>query len=324
MKVREVVLANLQLKVWSLVIGALIYVGIHSVIQEEVTLEIPVQVRQGEGRDQFHLNQKTRRVRAVFRGPGTQIEALDRNSLQVIVNIDTEIEGGGKAGPYSIRLKRSHLSLPSQVDVEFRDKAVDIELTQMKTVRVKVEPVMEFDTPFEYSLRYSRPQLVTVRGPQDVVENLESIRTLPARDKIEYTSLNQVEAELVTDVDGTPIQVSPGKVILHLNVSEKQEEHVMKGFHVAVLSNPGDNREIVLDTRTIDLVVTGPPRLKDGTLLREIDPTTITVFVDVRGLPLTESDDPPTRKVFVTSKYGAELKLVPQPNRITVRVKKAN
>ncbi len=318
------ILSNWPLKIWSFVIGSSIFFLIHSLIQAELLLEIPLEVVSSNGEEVFHVNH-TPRVKVELRGTQRQVETLNRLGLKVLVPLDQALTGGGREGTFDIRLAEGYVSgLPDQIQARFPEPSFKAELKQMKTRQLSVTPVTDFTSEFDVKVRYPHPQFVDVRGPRDVVEKLKEIKTRPARDTILYSTQNVVEVDLVDQVDNEQLVVEPRRVKLWLDITPKQETHELKSVPVNVLVNPEERKRVDLQRKTVDLIVTGPPVLSDNTKLLDLDPDTFTVFVDVRGLQSTVSGEEPERKVYVVSSYGDEVTAVPREDLyIRVTVEKA-
>lgn len=314
-----------RLKVVSLACGVVIYLVVNHLLQATRSAQIAVAVQLPPG-SPFHVVERHPMVTAIFRGPRQEVEEMDPRAVNPVVVMGAE--GPLVSGRHELLLSRADLrNLSRDVQVEFSPDRIEVNLVEVVEKRLRVEPRVEFACApgFKASVRYPLPQSVQVRGPRHLLDKLSGIPTEFVKEEISSKLQNRIVARMATEIEDGPLKVEvsviPPTVELVVEVGDEEMEHSLSGIPVALLRQPEDDGEVTLETKQVALVVTGPPRLKDGTVLKDLTPDQFVVYVDVRGLPETDGE-PPSRPLLVRSDLLREVRVAVNPKTTKLRVEK--
>jgi hypothetical protein len=253
----------------------LVWMYTHSRTSDSTDFEqVPVQIQLAAGqRDQFAIeSQGQTRVNVMFAGPYARIRELrrkiQRGGVQAIVTLTVPEEkqhenSYGDVAHVSI----ADVSVPPGVTVELADDNASIPVTIHRVVE-RMLPV-RLDVTGEVSVSQVKlePTTVTVRGPKAILDRVSFVPTQPCSLQADPDggSAGEPQArdqvDLVTELDGRPIQTSPRCVQFRCRVAPKQKLYELHDVPVHFLCPVGFAlRPRFIDERPgkISVRLTGP------------------------------------------------------------------
>ncbi len=251
-------------------------------------VQVPVQLQLPPGqRDQFAIESPgPTRVNVMFTGPYARIREvrrkIQRGAVQamVTVTVPEEKQYENSYGDVA-RISIADLSVPPGVTVELADDNASIPVTIHRLIE-RILPVrLDVTGDVRVSNIKLEPTTVAVRGPKSILDRAAFISTQPCslQTDLEGGSTGapvvREQVELVTELDGRPVQTSPRSVQLRCKVAPKQKLYQLHDIPVHFLCPAGFTlRPRFLDDRPgkVALQLMGPAA--DG-------PPPVVAFVDL-------------------------------------------
>jgi hypothetical protein len=243
-------------------------------------VQVPVQLQLPPNqRDHFAIeSQGQTRVNVMFSGPYARIRELrrkiQRGAVQAIVIVTVPEEKQHENSYTDVaRVSIADLSVPPGVTVELADDNASIPVTIHRLVE-RILPV-RLDVTGEVRVSHVKiePTTVTVRGPKAVLDRASFISTQPCSLPLdsEATTAGEPAAreqvDLVTELEGRPIQASPHNVQFRCKVAAKQKVYELHDVPVHFLCPAGftlrprftDDRPGKVTLRLLGPAGEGPP-----------------------------------------------------------------
>ena len=264
----------------SICLAFLVWLYTHSRMGDSTDfVQVPVQLQLAAAqRDQFAIeSQGQTRINVTFSGPYARIRELrrkiQRGSVQAVVAMTVPEE---KQLEYSYadvaRVSIADISVPPGVTVELADDNASIPVT-IHRLAERILPVrMDLNGDVRVSQVVIEPTTVTVRGPKAILDRASFISTQPCSFPVnaEATSsepLVREQVELVSELEGRPIQTSPRSVQLRCKVAPKQRLYDLRDVPVHFLCPVGfplrprflADRPGKVSVRVVGPVVETPP-----------------------------------------------------------------
>jgi hypothetical protein len=238
-------------------------------------VQIPVQLQLAPNqRDRYAVeSQGETRVNVMFTGPYARIRDLRRRIqrgavlAQVTVSVPEEKQFENSYGDVA-RVSVADLSVPPGVTVELADDNASIPIT-VHRLSERVLPVrLDVTGDVRVSNVKIEPTTVTVRGPKAILDRASFVATQPCSLPVSGETGSSGEpafreqADLVTELEGRPIQTTPRSVQFRCKVAPKKKVYVLDDVPVHFLCPVGyPLRPRFVDERAgkLSLRVMGPP-----------------------------------------------------------------
>jgi hypothetical protein len=209
-------------------------------------VQVPVQIQLPPGqRDYFAVeSQGPTRVNVMFSGPQARIRELrrkiQRGAVQANITLAVPDEKLYESSyPDTVRVSIADISVPPGVTVELSEDNPGIPVT-IHRLTERVLPVrLEVTGDVRVSQVKLEPTTVTVRGPKAVLDRAAFIHTQPCSLEAESGAgpdpVVRDQVDLVTELEGRPIQTSPRAVQLRCRVAPKQRVYELHDVPVHFL-----------------------------------------------------------------------------------------
>jgi hypothetical protein len=221
----------------SICLGFLVWLYTHSRAGDSTDfVHVPVQLQLPPSqRDHFALeSQGPTRVNVMFAGPYSRIRELrrkiQRGGVQAVVTVTVPEERQFENTITDVaHVSIADIAVPPGVTVELAEDNAIIPVTIHRLVE-RILPV-RLDVAGEVRVSNVKlePTTVTVRGPKAILDRTSFIATQPCslQTDLEGGSIGapvvREQVELVTELDGRPVQVSPHSVQLRCKVAPRQK-----------------------------------------------------------------------------------------------------
>jgi hypothetical protein len=260
----------------SLCLAYLVWMYTHSRSSDSTDfVQVPVQIQLAPGqRDNFAIEvQGQTRVNVTFAGPYSRIRELrrkiQRGSIQAVVAMTVPEERLHENSYGDVaRVSVADISVPPGVTVELADDNANIPVTIHRVVE-RILPVrLEVTGDVRVSNITMEPSTVTVRGPKAILDRAAFIATQPCSLPMDREGTSEDEpqrrdqADLVTELEGRPIQTSPRFVQFRCRVTAKERLYDLHDVPVHFLCPAGfPLRPRFLDGRggKVSVQLKGPP-----------------------------------------------------------------
>src|SRR5207248_2239471 len=229
----------------SVCLAFLVWLYTHSRMGDSTDfVQVPVQLQLAPGqRDHFAIESQTQsRVNVMFTGPYARIRDLrrkiQRGTVQAVVALTVpEEKQHENSYPDVARVSIADISVPAGVTVELAEDNASIPV-MIHRLAERILPV-RLDVTGEVRLSQIKiePTTVTVRGPKAILDRTSFIATQPLSlqadaERGSDEPLAREQVELVTELEGRPIQTNPRSVQFRCKVAPKQRLYELRDVPV--------------------------------------------------------------------------------------------
>lgn len=163
------------------------------------------------------------RIEVRIRGPRPMIRSIDMKNAFYPLNLS-----GLQLGVNILDFESANIPLSRAIEVmEIMPPRVELMVDRLVSRTVPVEADYEVQLHEDYELKrlVLNPDSVTLRGPQEVVDQVETLKTQPARVPEEKPTLWESPVGLVLPAE---VEASPARVGLQMVFGEKTEEKTIQ------------------------------------------------------------------------------------------------
>jgi YbbR domain-containing protein len=205
---KELLIHNWFIKLFSLILAALLWVVVSSETSSEIAVEAPLEYRNIPP-DLEVATQTTTMAQVRLRGATNRIQGVSAQDITMTVDL-----GATKPGESVFPLNAQNVSAPFGVEVvQVSPSRVRIKLERTVSRQLPVRAVIEGKAApgFEvFEIRVT-PGEVEVQGPESAIEGIESIPTVPVRVEGEQSSVREFvdldPGESVRPMNSSPVEV---------------------------------------------------------------------------------------------------------------------
>jgi YbbR domain-containing protein len=159
------------------------------------------------------------RIEVRVRGPRPMVRTIDmRNAFYPLDLAELQV------GLNQIDFENRNLNLSRAIEVvEIVPSRVELLVDRLitKIVPVNKNVVVDLDDDFELRRYALRPSEVSLRGPQEMVEPVDEVETLPVKVEDDRPGLVEASIGLVLPAE---VEASPSRVVVQLDFGEKLTE----------------------------------------------------------------------------------------------------
>jgi YbbR domain-containing protein len=250
-------LRNWQYRLLALVLAFACWYLVTGQQKVETWLEVPVDIVNAPKDIAIQSGLKTR-INVRVRGSKPMLRGLDARSLAYPLDLS-----GLRAGTVVLNFDANRIPVPKAVEVlEIDPPRLTVDADRMITRRVRVEPQWKGSVEKNYSLleAWTVPAAVKVRGPQDLVEALTAVPTLPLAGNV--TTAGTMERELGLDLPESVV-AEPAVVKASFRFAEKTEKLWVKLPLKVLPENLAKSAGVQVKPKTVQLHVEVPVSLLD-------------------------------------------------------------
>jgi len=219
----------------SICLAFLLWMYVHNRARNTIDrVAVPVQIQlASHQRDYFHLETaEARTVQASFSGPNARIREIRRKllhgELKALVTLTVPEDKKAEAMfSETLRIGDDTIEVPASVKVEIANETVPVTVHRLSERLLPVK--LEFTGDARVSQIKIEPASVLVRGPKTVLDRASFVPTQPFAVQIRESSPTEEnpkeKVNLVTELDGRPIQTSPAMVHFRCRAVPKQKTY---------------------------------------------------------------------------------------------------
>jgi hypothetical protein len=189
---------------------------------------------------QYELDiQGPRQVTVSFAGGSSRIRdlrrMLQRGQVKAIIPCAVP-EDHLKEGRFSERIvvEPGHIAVPRGVRMVLMEDSSQLQVTFHRIVERQLPVRLEHPSDLRLRVVRLEPAVATVRGPQSILEHANCIATQPYGfvadpDNLREESVVHGQVDLVTEMNGRPIQTSPERITFTCRVQPRSAERTPAG-----------------------------------------------------------------------------------------------
>jgi len=262
---------NAALKMVSLILAVTLFILVSGEKETERSLRVGVAYVRPEER--VLVTEVPDSVEVWVRGPWTRIKRLDPAGVDPIV-VDLTKHNDG-----DVRFDAADIRLPAGLEVtSIRPSSIRVQFEHQKTVPVVPELVGAPPDGFIVEKVVAEPATIGLRGPQNTIDGIADVRTLPMsvvgkrapfRQEVALVPLGR---DLMTDVD---------TVVIDVQVVEEVRTRTLSNVNVTVKPPAGAPRStasaLAIDPTSVDIVLRG-----GAAAMREVEPKKIAAVIELQ------------------------------------------
>jgi YbbR domain-containing protein len=263
---------NWQLKLLALALAVLLWVVVSA---EQVTsqwIPVPLQIEENDPNFELMAGEIIEEVNVRFTGSGRDLMELAIRKPPLVLAIN-QVQSSSQ----EFRLEPAMVQVPSQLSVnaqEVRAPLIRLSFRQLASRSMRVRPTMEAEVAGGWMLVDTlrvQPSYVEIRGPANLVETVQQVRTvpfaLPATDSV-FTAAVAIDTSNLAGVDLSVSQVQvTGRV-----------DRVVQRRLVDVEISVGAG--VTVRPSVVDVVLSGP-----RSVVETIQPSAFRVVVAIPEIP---------------------------------------
>jgi len=281
-----------KLAVVSLVLATLLWIYANRHITREEILTMPVSLTAPAD---IRVETPLSEIKVKIAGPSGLIDALKEReaALEVRYHLDPNALGTQSSLTETLFLTRDDLPLPKEAEVlSITPESFRVKLTRFaeKTLPVKPNIIGKPAPGYEIAEEVRvEPKEVLVRGPKDVLDQIEAVPTEPVSVEGIRTSYTRTGVRLAEHI-GQALIETDRTVDIRIDVRRVWSSRRFEGLSVRALI-PQEFPYTIRLSEKRDITVKGPQEV-----VAQLKPEDIRLFVDVSGL--IPSNEPYRSKVL--------------------------
>jgi YbbR domain-containing protein len=306
-KVKNLLLNDIELKIFSLFLAVIIWYFIIGQEVKETILYVPIEYKNLPSSLQM-MGEARNVLEVTIKGPAAFLKRLTPQDIRITLDLSD-----AQKGSRTYYQKDFIIDVPFGVSVtKIYPQAIKIDFGTIvrKGVRIKLNVVGE--CPYGYRLKSYKiePNEVLVEGVEETVNKLKYIST-DTVDISNLTANKDLVVSLSGEIEGISI-LQPTSVKVHLNVEEIITEKIIKKLKLEI----GDKRKVITySASNVDIVLQGPVRLLENINLELFRP-----YLETAGLATGVYTLPV--KINYPDDFKSYIKIISiEPDKITVRIK---
>ncbi|MGE4489307.1 MAG: YbbR-like domain-containing protein [Kiritimatiellales bacterium] len=258
---------NWMMKVFCLLMAFAVWQGVRENTSFEVVVtDIPVTILPGDGK--AVLDQSTDTVSIRFRGSRDDVRFINNDQISVTV----DISGRSDRLRQTVNFTPRYVKAPSRAHaVQFDPAEVTVTIDREVERTLPVKAVYEGDLPsgIQFEKAVCTPASVKVRGAEQLVRDLEQVRTVPISLDGRY---NSFKAHVAVAAGGQLWSASPDRVTVDVNLFEQTATRQIEEINVRPLLASDDTRVVRIRPETVTVVLSGSPQQIEQLKEREVYP----------------------------------------------------
>lgn len=252
--------------------------------------DIPLAVQPPPDWSVVALSAKT--VDVAFLGTRDDLRYLNRELIKVSVDARTHADNQ----TFTVKLGPEHVNAPGNSRIDFIRPAVltvrlDREIT--KQVPVKIETQNMLPDGYELEKAAASPPTVELSGPAQILDEIESIGTVPVDLDGRIRSINKRRQALAIGDALAGVEVDPVAVTIDLAIVERSVAATFPDLPILPMLPPGESPSVEIEPDIATVAVKGRPEL-----MKTLAAEDLRLFVDLTELAKRKSGTLPIRAVL--------------------------
>ena len=276
-KILEFLGSSKGLRLVSIAAAVLVWYAIRAATSNStIVTDIPLTIQPPPDWSVVDLSAKT--IDVAFLGTRDDLRYLNRELIKASLDARAHAE----TGAFSIELGAANVNAPGNARIDFiRPAVVTLRLDREidKQVPVKVETQNLLPDGYEIEKITVTPATVELSGPAQLLNEVESISTVPVDLDGRIRSINKRRLALAPGESLAGIQIDPPAVTLDLAIIERSVSSVFPDLPILPMLPTGRSLRADLEPEIATLTVKGRPELMK-TLVAE----DLRLFVDATAL----------------------------------------
>lgn len=231
-------------------------------------------------------------VDVAFLGTRDDLRYLNRELIKATV----DARGHEDNQSFTVVLGAAHINAPGGARIDFiRPASITLRLDReiTKQVPVKVETQNLLPDGYEIEKTVVTPATVELSGPAQLLDEVESISTVPVDLDGRIRSINKRRLQLVPGENFADVQIDPPAVTLDLAIVERSVSTLFPDMPILPMLSPGRALRIEIEPDVATLTVKGRPEL-----MKTLAAEDLRLFVDVTEISGSQSSSLPLRAVL--------------------------
>jgi len=275
----------------SLVAAVFVWYAIRAAISNSTIITgIPLTIQPPP--DWTVVDRSVRTIDVAFLGTRDDLRYLNREQIKATIDARHRTD----SQPFTIALQPSHINAPGSARIDFiRPASVTIRLDREITQQVPVQVDTQNLLPDGYEIESVTvsPATVEITGPERLLANLATVRTIPIDLDGRIRSINRRRVALVIDDAASGVSIEPTTVTLDLIIVERSITSSYEDLPIRPLVSPGRSLRAELEPDLASLSVKGRPEIMKSLVADDIH-----LFVDASGIISTRAARLPVRAVL--------------------------
>lgn len=222
--------------------------------------------------------QSAKTIDVAFLGTRDDLRYLNREMIKATVDARAREDHQ----PFTVELGAAHVNAPGNARIDFIRPAVltvrlDREIT--KQVPVKIETQNMLPDGYELEKAVASPPTVELSGPAQILDEIESIGTLPVDLDGRIRSINKRRQLLARADNFAGVEIDPAAVTIDLTIVERSVAATFPDLPILPMLPPGSSAKIELDPDVATAAVKGRPEL-----MKTLAAEDLRLFVDLTEL----------------------------------------
>ncbi len=255
-----------------------------------VVTDIPLTVQPPPDWSVVALSAKT--VDVAFLGTRDDLRYLNREMIKVTV--DARDRADNRA--FTVALGAAHVNAPGNARIDFiRPAALTIRLDReiAKQVPVKIETQNMLPDGYELEKATAAPPTIELSGPAQILDEIESISTVPVDLDGRIRSINKRRQALAIGDNLAGVEVNPTAVTIDLAIVERSVAASFPDLPILPMLPPGEHPRVEIEPDIATVAVKGRPEL-----MKSIAAEDVRLFVDLTELGKRAAGALPVRAVL--------------------------
>ncbi len=269
---KKIFTENIGLKLFSLLISGILWFIVMGEQGTELQVNIPLELINTPA-DLVIVGDIPEEISLKVLGPSTLVRAIAAKGLRYTIDLS-----GIQEGIADFKILAARIKLPRDITTtRISPSSIQIKFEQVKSKKVRVNPVIEGNPPDGFSLLdlTMNPPEIMVSGARSQIHRLQEISTEPVDISREEGTFSTGVGLDFADMDVW--QSDPKeKLEISFRIEEKIVSRTLKGFPLEILSS---KRKFTVKPERIDLVIDGP-----YTKMETLKPQDVRALIDISEL----------------------------------------
>ncbi len=273
---KKIFVKNMFLKVVALFLSIITWMYVSDMVSKEKSFRVPVEIKLSD--NMVKMSSNVTNLHLTVKGSTRLIDSLNSKSFRLFKDIRSVVQPGNIIIP----VDDLDISLPDRVSVEnIFPKRITIQLDRIMEKEFKVEVVTRGKPTTGYVLQKNyriNPAKITLRGPEQIVKNIDKVKTVPIDVSGLIGSKRFYDVRLQEFLEGIPLNKDK-YVEVTIRVTEETVKRSYKKIPIRILEPVGLPYDKKVSTSEVEVLLKGREDI-----LGSVTASDIKVFVDVARL----------------------------------------
>lgn len=280
---------NFLLKLTSVILAIITWVYVTDLVSKDTTLSIPLEIKLAE--KMILVSSSVDRLTLTFKGPAGKIDSLTPESFRIYKDLSDVTQ----PGDIILSVQDLSFSIPKHITIEqIFPHRVTVRLDKIITKEFKIKVVTTGTAAQGYvELPYPRvnPAVIALRGPQKIVENIDTVKTEPIDINGLIASKRFGGVHLQEFLPNYPLNKDK-YVEVTVRIAEEMTKRSFTKIPIRLIEPVKSPFEVSITPQEVEVVLKGRQET-----INEIDPLTLKIFCDITNLAEGEYELPIEGKI---------------------------